>query len=197
MDLATLARAVRARLGGPRLAHVESVVATAREIAEAGGWPEPVIRSVVRAAWAHDAVKREDPAAWRRRIEAAGEAPDPWALERAVELLHAQAAAAWARSMGERDPEVLDAVRHHPTAHPDWGDVGRILYVADFCEPTREFAAEIGAEALRRRAAGGPEDLAEVAREVLRLRLSWHLERGRPVHPDSWRAWNAWTGGGG
>lgn len=190
-----LARAVRSRLGGSRLAHVESVVATAREIAEAGGWPEPTIQGAVRAAWIHDAVKEEAPAAWRRRIEDAGETPDPWALERAVELLHAQAAATWARSMGERDPEVLAAVRHHPTGHPDWGDVGRILYVADFCEPTREFADAVGAEALRRRAGRGPEDLAEVAREVLRLRLAWLLERDRPVHPDSWRAWNTWTDG--
>lgn len=195
-EIASIARAVRSRLTGSRLAHVESVVATAREIARGGGWPAETVQRAVRAAWAHDAVKQEDPAAWRRRIEDAGEVPDAWSLEHAVELLHAPAAAAWARSRGERDPEVLAAIRHHPTGHPDWGDVGRILYVADFCEPTREFAADIGAGALRERAARGPAGLRSAAREVLRSRLSWLLAEDRPVHPDSWRSWNAWTNAG-
>lgn len=192
-DAASLAREVRARLSGDRLAHVEAIVSTARELARTGGWPGATARAAERAAWAHDAVKQEDPPAWRQRIEAAGETPDPWSVEHGIGLLHAQAAAVWARSMGERDPAVLAAVRHHPTAHAEWGDVGRILYVSDFCEPTRSFAEAVGATGLRERAARGPTGLAEAAREVLRIRLTWMLEEGRPVHPDSWRAWNAWV----
>lgn len=194
-DVASLARAVRTRLSGDRLAHVEAVVATARDIARRGGWPDPAARAAERAAWAHDAMKQEEPAAWRRLIEAAGETPDPWSVEHANGLLHAQAGAVWARSMGERDPAVLAAVRHHPTGHPRWGVVGRILYVSDFCEPTRAFSEDVGAARLRERAARGPDGLAEAAREVLRLRLTRLLDEGGAVHPDSWRAWNAWVGG--
>lgn len=173
---------------------MESVVETAAGIAEGGGWPAAIRAAAERAAWYHDAVKTETPGAWVRRIEAAGETPDPWALAHIPHLLHAPAAAVWAAGRGEADPDVLSAVRHHPTAHPDWGDVGRILYVADFCEPTRAHAAAVGADRLRGTAAGGPGGLAEAAREVLGLRLGWLIGRGGPVHPDSWRAWNAWVG---
>lgn len=196
-DAGALAAEVRDRLTSSRLEHVESVVETAREIAARGGGSDATRAAVERAAWAHDAVKPEGLEAWVRRIEAAGETPDPWALAHAPVLLHAPAAAAWLAARGEADPEVLGAVRHHPTAHPDWGDVGRILYVADFCEPGRDFAREAGTAALRKTAAEGPEGLAAASRAVLALRLRWLLDRGGPVHPDSWRAWNAWTGGGG
>ncbi len=86
------------------------------------------------------------------------------------------------------------AVRHHPTGHPDWGAVGRALYVADFCEPTRAFAAELGTGLLLERAASGEAPLASVALEVLVLRLRRAIDEGRPIHPDSVRAWNAWVG---
>ncbi|MDX1660899.1 MAG: hypothetical protein R3326_03830 [Gemmatimonadota bacterium] len=169
---------------------------TARRIAEAGGRPRATVAAAVRAAWEHDAVKQQEPAGWRRRIADAGETPDPWAEAHGVGLLHAQAAAAWARQLGESDPEGLAAVRHHPTAHPGWGVVGRILYVADFCEPLRAHAERVGAKRLRKRAGEGDEGLAEAARAVLRLRLEHLLAAGRAVHPDSFRAWNAWIGDG-
>jgi HD superfamily phosphohydrolase YqeK len=113
-------------------------------------------------------------------------------------LLHAQAAAAWAPSATrESDPEVLLAVRHHPTGHPGWEAVGRALYVADFCEPTRAFAAELQTGRLLEQAASGVEALAAVALEVLVLRLRRAIDARRPVHPDSIRTWNAWLEGAG
>lgn len=190
---AALAAAVRARLAGGRLAHVESVVETARAIAAAGGWPAAVRAGAERAAWWHDALKMNGPEVWRAEIEAAGEAPDPWSLARAPELLHAPAAAVWAAARGERDPDVLSAVRHHPTAAPEWGPVGRILYVADFCEPRRAHAAAVGAPALVERAGEGPRGLADAARAVLALRIRHRVAAGRTVHPLSLEAWNAWV----
>jgi len=83
----------------------------------------------------------------------------------------------WAPSAtGEADAEVLLAVRHHPTGHPRWKDVGRALYVADFCEPTRAFAAEHGTARMLERAAAGGEELGAVALEVLVLRLRRAIE---------------------
>src|SRR5688500_18771071 len=144
--LETLRADVRARLAGrPRLDHVESVVATILRVA--AGWPAAERDAAERAAWYHDAVKAEGLEGWRALIREAGETPDPWAEEHVPALLHAPAAAAWAAARGERDPAVLDAVRHHPTGHAEWGAVGRALYVADFAEPTRRYAAEVGADA--------------------------------------------------
>ncbi|MGH7549977.1 MAG: hypothetical protein ACREMD_16010 [Gemmatimonadota bacterium] len=193
-----LARAVVHRLArqeeeaGRRLAHVRRVVEAVREMAEASGWSAERAAAAVRAAWIHDVLRLEDPESSRTRIEAAGEKPDPWALVHAPALLHAQAAAVWAAARGETDREVLMAVRHHPTAHPDWGSIGRLLYVADFCEPGRPYAKRLRTAALRRRAGEGRQGLTDAARRVLSLRLAHDADRDRPVHPLSLCAWKSW-----
>jgi HD superfamily phosphohydrolase YqeK len=184
---------VEPRLSGGRRAHVASVAETIRRIAES--WGSEDLDAALRAAWLHDAWRSESPAATRAAIVAAGEEPDPWAARHAPVLLHAQAAAVWGRAeAGETDPRVLLAVRHHPTAHPDWDDLGHALYVADFCEPRRPYVEAIDAERRVARAAGGRAALAVVALEVLGLRLARSILDARPVHPDTWRTWNAWAG---
>lgn len=187
---------VRERLSAGRVAHVEGVARTAARIAAAWAGPGDLPAAAERAAWYHDALKEDGPAEWRAAIARAGETPDPWAARHATGLLHAQAAAAWARTLGEDDPELLAAVRHHPTGHPDWGALGRILYVSDFCEPGRDHAASAGCGALVARATEGPRGLEEASRRILALRLGRMLESGRPIHPDGWRTWNAWAGAG-
>ena len=158
------------------------------------GWPPDRRAAALRAAWLHDAWRSATVEESEAAIRLAGEEPDPWALRHAPVLLHAQAAAAWAPSaVGEADPEVLLAVRHHPTGHPDWGAVGCALYVADFCEPSRAFAAALRTDRLLERAASGREALAVVALEVLVLRLRRAVDGGRPIHPDSIHTWNAWV----
>jgi HD superfamily phosphohydrolase YqeK len=184
---------VEPRLDGARRVHVAAVAETIERVAQA--WSAQDREATLRAAWPHDAWRTESPEAATAVIRAAGEEPDPWAVRHAPVLLHAQAAAAWGRAdAGERDPRVLLAVRHHPTGHADWGELGRALYVADFCEPGRSFAASVGAERLVERAAEGLPGLTAVAAEVLALRLARSIRRAQPIHPDSWRAWNAWAG---
>lgn len=184
------------RLSPRRLAHVESVAETIERIA--ARWSGARRDAAVRAAWYHDAWKCDPTEAMLTEIRAGGEEPDPWALGRAPVLIHAQAAAVWARrAMGEEEEEVLLAVRHHPTGHPDWGEIGRALYVSDFCEPNRPHAESLETARLARRAAESSEALAETALEILVIRLGRALESRRPIHPDGWRAWNAWSGAGG
>lgn len=198
-----LAREVTRRLAeregenGLRLAHVHGVVDTVREMAEANGWPAGQAAAAERAAWIHDVLRLEDPDSLRMRIEAAGEEPDPWARAHRPALLHAQAAAVWASARGEADPEVLMAVRHHPTGHPEWGPIGLVLYVADFCEPGRPHAERLDTADLRRRAAQGRSGLVDAARRVLSLRLAHAVQAGRAVHPLSGRAWKRWMEEGG
>jgi HD superfamily phosphohydrolase YqeK len=184
---------VEPRLSGGRRAHVASVAETIGRIAES--WGSEDLDAALRAAWLHDAWRSESPAATRAAILAAGEEPDPWAARHAPVLLHAQAAAVWGRAeAGETDPRVLLAVRYHPTAHADWDDLGRALYVADFCEPRRPYAEAVDAERRVARAAARRAALAVVALEVLGLRLARSIRDARPVHPDTWRTWNAWAG---
>jgi HD superfamily phosphohydrolase YqeK len=181
------------RLSPSRLAHVEAVAETAGQIATAGAWSAATVERALRAAWIHDVLKDESVGDWVRVIEEVGWEPDPWALAYNPQLLHAQAAAAWAQSCGEVDREVLEAVRYHPTAHPDWDVVGLILFVADFAEPTRRFAKKAGTAEIRATASRGAAGLAVAARRVLGLRMGRLLESGDPVHPISIDAWNAWA----
>ncbi len=187
-------RLARGSAGAGRLNHVRSVVTTVRLLAGAGGWPERTARAATRAAWLHDALKLDGVEAWRERILSAGEEPDPWAEAHDPSLLHAQAAALWAAARGETDPGVLSAVRHHPTGHPAWAVVGRLLYVADFAEPTRAHAERFGSASILADAGKGQAGLARAARRVLALRIEQLLEKGRQIHPDSWLSWNAWAG---
>ena len=60
---------------------------------------------------------------------------------------------------------MLDAVRYHTIGSPDWDDVGRMLYLADFLEPGRDLAD--GADLARR----VPRERDTVLREVARRRL--------------------------
>jgi HD superfamily phosphohydrolase YqeK len=183
---------VAPRLSAARLAHVESVAKTIGFLSR--DWDAAERAAAERAAWLHDAWRSTGVPEALEAIRAFGEEPDPWTLRHAPALLHAQAAAAWARpATGESDPRVLLAVRHHPTGHPDWEDLGRALYVADFCEATRAYAASLGTGRLVARAAEGSASLAAVAREVLATRLERALRDGRAIHPDSWRTWNAWA----
>jgi HD superfamily phosphohydrolase YqeK len=195
---AELARLVARRIvaaegeSGPRLAHVRGVVETVRATAAAGAWPPATMDGAIRAAWLHDVLRLEEPARLRRRIEEAGEEPDPWAVAHAPRLLHAQGAALWAAARGETDPEVLSAVRHHPTGHPEWGPVGLLLYVADFCEPGRPYAGRLGTSRIRTLATQGEEGLEEAARRVLGIRMAHQLAKGGEMHPHSLDAWRRW-----
>jgi predicted HD superfamily hydrolase involved in NAD metabolism len=186
---------VAPRLTPARLSHVEAVVETIGLVT--ARWGANARGAALRAGWLHDAWRCAPAEEALAEIRARGEEPDPWALRHAPVLLHAQAAAVWAESaLGEADPHVLGAVRHHSSGHPDWGPVGLALYVADFCEPTRAFATELRTDRLIASAAAGQAPLAAAALEVLRLRLEWAIRDGRQIHPDSVRAWNAWLAAG-
>ncbi len=185
-----LPEAVAARLADrgatDRWQHVRSVVHTVERMGADGGWPQAVVEATVRAAWYHDALKADSVDDWLRWIAAVDQEPDGWAATKAPKLLHAHAAAAWAVvEWSERDEDVLAAVQHHPTGHPDWGTVGWLLYVADFCEPLRDHSEKIDTASLVILAGQGPAGLERAVVRVLDHRVQWMIERDRPIHPLS------------
>jgi HD superfamily phosphohydrolase YqeK len=126
----------------------------------------------LRAVWLHDAL-RDAPEAEMRR----------WApqVEGPVELRHGPAAAARAELEGERDADVLSAVRWHSVGWVGWGPIGRALYCADFLEPGRSFD-----RAARAALAGRyPEEPARVLRDVVRRRLTYAGTQGWTLPPES------------
>jgi HD superfamily phosphohydrolase YqeK len=102
------------------------------------------------------------------------------------EVLFALDAAARLAADGEQRDSVLAAVRYHTVGHADWDRVGRALYMADFLEPGRGFAAAERAFL----AAHAPLDFDGVFRQVVRVRLEWTLREGNPIYPETARLWN-------
>ena len=139
-------------------------VAMRLPVDEAGRW--------LRAAWLHDAL-RDAPESEMRR----------WApqIDGPVELRHGPAAAAKAELEGERDADVLSAVRWHSVGWNGWGPTGRALYCADFLEPGRTFdRVERAALATR-----FSDDPAGVLRDVVRRRFAYADAQGWDHPPES------------
>ena len=150
----------------------------------AGRWakemevPEPERRRWLRAVWLHDAL-RDAPEDELRRW--ASDAIGP------VELRHGPASAARAKTEGETDRGVLDAVRYHSLGLAEWDMVGRILYCADYLEPGRKHAREWRAELAERL----PSQPALVLREVAQARVGHMVSSGRPLLEPTVRFWNS------
>lgn len=79
-----------------------------------------------------------------------------------VKLLHAKTGAAVARDMFNIGDEVYEAIRWHTTGKPDMTLLEKIIYMADYIEPTRDFP--------------GVEDLRELAYKDLDEAMTLGLE---------------------
>ena len=126
----------------------------------------------------HDAL-RDAPEAELRALSGDGRS--------AVDLLHGPAAAERLVQLGETRGELLDAVRWHTLGSASWGRVGRALYMADFLEPGRKFAATDRAFL----AAHVATDFDGVFRQVVRMRLEWSLREGKELFPQAVSLWNS------
>ena len=124
-------------------------------------------------------------------------------VERAAPiLLHGPVAAVLAeREWDIDDAEILDAIRWHTTAHPDFGSLGVTLFLADKLEPAKVAAdpglrpsqalAEIDPDAalvafldrrttrqIQRRRAGAPAQPGDAQRREVPPRCAWLKTRG-------------------
>lgn len=155
-----------------RRAHVHRVVALLRQWATAMRLAPHDAERWERAGWLHDALRDADEIELRR-----------WAphAPHVMELLHGPAAAARAELEGERDDDILSAVRWHSIGWVGWGAVGRALYCADFLEPGRTFDVAVRADL----AARFPDDPVGVVREVAQRRLAHARAEGWTLPPEA------------
>jgi HD superfamily phosphohydrolase YqeK len=160
-----------------RLEHIERVAGLVVDWVEEMGVPDSERNRWLRAVWLHDAMRdasAEELTRW------APSTPGP------VELRHGPASAARAKSEGEVDRGVLDAVRYHSIGLAEWDMVGRVLYCADYLEPGREFDRERRA-ALAARLPAHPR---EVLFEVAQARIGHLVRSGWPLPEPTVRFWN-------
>ena len=172
-ELAPLAEAVRRQMSERRWKHTLGVVGAARELAERFGGDAD---KAELAALLHDYAKDWPAERLERILRERGLAPD--LLEYDKELWHAPVGA-WAvrEELGVADEEVLDAIRWHTSGREGMSLLDKIVCLADYIEPGRNYP--------------GAEDIRELARLDLDGALAaafgntirFLLERGRLIYP--------------
>ena len=100
----------------------------------------------------------------------------------AVKLLHSKTGACMARYVYGQEDDIYEAIFWHTTGKADMSLLEKILYIADYMEPTRDFP---GVERLRE-LAGRDLDAAVLA--GCEMSIAEMAERGLPVHPNTIRA---------
>jgi len=96
--------------------------------------------------------------------------------QRALKLLHAKTGAAIARDVFGVDDEIYSAIWYHTTGHADMTKLEKIIYLADYIEPSRDFP---GVERLRKVCY---EDLDKGLLLGLEMTIGEMTEMGNPVH---------------
>jgi HD superfamily phosphohydrolase YqeK len=131
------------------------------------------------AAWLHDSLRDAKADQLTRLI-------DPTFKDWHASLLHGPAAASQLRRDGLDDEPVLLAVAYHTVGHPGWDLLGQSLYLADYLEPGRKFAASWRAE-LRDLM---PHKHQHVLHEVAAARLRHLIDDRTPMRPETMEFWN-------
>ena len=105
--------------------------------------------------------------------------------QRAVKLLHSKTGACIAKYIFGEPDEVYDAIFWHTTGKADMTLMEKILYMADYIEPNRDFE---GVEEMRRLAY---TDLDKAMLTGIEMTIEDMRERGNPIHHNTQEA-QAW-----
>lgn len=111
-------------------------------------------------------------------------------MERTTEkLLHSKTGALMARHIFGEDDEIFESIFHHTTAKADMTLGGKIIYIADYIEPNRDFE---GVEEMR---ALAYTDLDGAVAMGARMAIEEMREKGRKVHPNTQAAYDYYRKG--
>ena len=166
-----------------RVAHVWGCEHEARRMAERWGCDADL---AAEAGILHDITKKFELSDQLLLSEKYGIINDTIELGN-LKLLHAKTGAAMARDLYGVSDAVYDAIRWHTTGRPDMTLLEKIIYMADYIEPTREFP---GVDTLRRLAY---LDLDRAMQLGLEMSLAELRESGVPAHPNTVSALDWYT----
>ena len=166
---------VYAMLKPKRIAHVRGCEQEAVSLSERWGADA---EAAAEAAILHDCTKKAGLEEQLFLCEKYGYAPDSME-QQSEKLLHAKTAAALAVAEFGVSAEVADAIRWHTTGKPDMTQLEKILYLADYIEPTRSFE---GVEPLRKLAY---EDLDRAMLLGLEMSLGVLHKYDEPIHENT------------
>lgn len=172
-NIDNLMNVIKSRLGVKRFDHTLGVVDSAVELAKR--YKGNVSKARV-AALLHDIAKPMGHQEMLKIVSDSGIILDNQMLEN-TELLHGHIGAYIAESeLGISDPEILDAIRFHTTGRENMTLLDKIIYLADFIEPGRNFP---GVEEIRKIVIVSIDEAVIIALE----NTIKHLESlGTPIH---------------
>jgi predicted HD superfamily hydrolase involved in NAD metabolism len=170
----------RAHLEPERFCHVKAVAACARELADCHGVDS---HRAEMAAWLHDLGKGLRRTQQQLMAASCGNWED---IEPYPGIWHASCSGLMAKEIFRvQDHEVIQVVTWHPTGHADFGPLGHVLFVSDYCEPGRNFK---GRGELWRLAC---HDLRAGACDTVRGKFKYLLRKHQAVHPAALEYWNS------
>lgn len=173
-------RLVKPHLTEHRYIHTLGVLETALHLAVRYKADQ---KKVELAAIFHDYAKFRDKEEMRVLVQKIGE--DQAILEYGNELLHAPCGAYYVqKEIGIVDKEILDAIRYHTTGRPNMTLLDKIIFLADYIEPGRQFK---GVEEVREMA---KTDLDEAIIQALSNTVSFLMKRHFPVYPETVATYN-------
>ena len=158
-----------------RIPHIHGTEETAAALARQYGADETQVR---RAAILHDITKYISRSEQLQLAEKYGMMLDRQTLS-AEKLLHAKTGAALAAAEYGAEQAVVDAIFWHTTGHANMTLPEKIIYLADYIEPNRDFE---GVEAVR---ALAKESLDAAVLKGLEQSIEELEEKGATVHGDT------------
>lgn len=167
-----------------RIAHVLGTEQEAVRLAQRYGVDEGKAR---RAALLHDCTKKLDMEEQLALCARYGIRLDELE-QKALKLLHAKTGAAIAKDVFGMDDEICRAIWYHTTGHAGMTPLEKVIYLADYIEPTRDFP---GVNDLRKTCY---EDLDQGLLMGLEMTISEMTAMGNPVHHATMDARDALKG---
>ena len=175
-DLEWLREKAYARLKPTRVAHVRGTEEEAVRLARRWGADTG---DAAEAAILHDITKKLTPEE-QLRLYAKYDIMTDTAERAEPRLYHARTGARVARELFGVSDEVFSAIEWHTTGRPDMSVLEKIIYLADFCEPTRRpFPGLDEVRALT------DVDLDQAMIRALELSMDEVRSRGAVPHPRS------------
>ncbi|OPJ63773.1 bis(5'-nucleosyl)-tetraphosphatase (symmetrical) YqeK [Clostridium oryzae] len=172
---------LKTNLTEKRFKHVIGVRNTAVKLAQVHGEDE---KKAAYAALIHDCAKNMDKDKLKKIIEDAGMVLDEVECY-APQLLHSKAGAVIAKDkMGISDKDILNSVIYHTTGRANMSRLEKIIYLADYIEPSRDF---LGVDKVRSSAF---VDLDGTLLLSIDNSIKYILDKGQLLHIDTIRARN-------
>ena len=83
------------------------------------------------------------------------------------------------------DLDILEAIRNHTTGNASMGLTAKLIYVADFAEPTREYTEAAHVRELAQ------TELDQAVHYVARYKIDFLLKKGWIIHPNTILTYNS------